>query len=96
MVTKLVVILIVALLAESIWETIKPIWDSKKFNVDRLGALGLGIVVAVAARIDIFAVCGISLINPIIGYILTGILISRGANFVHDLMKKVEKLSGSG
>ena len=30
---------------------------------------------------------------PVLGSIFTGILISRGANVVHDLLKKIQSLS---
>ena len=32
---------------------------------------------------------GINLSIPLIGWILTGVLMSRGANFIHDLFNKI-------
>jgi len=93
MATGITVIIIAAILAEAIWETFKPIWDKGKLNPDRIGALIIGVVVAVATGVDLCAALGLTIMYPIIGQILTGVLISRGANFVHDLFKGVEKLS---
>lgn len=85
-------ITILALLAEAIWENLKMIWENNKFSVNRLGALILSIILAVATQIDLFKVLDIEII-PVIGSIFTGILISRGANFIHDLLTKIQELS---
>lgn len=87
------IILVAALLAEAVWETGKMVWQQGKISVDRTGALLVGILFAVGAGLDLCTVLGICFVYPIIGQLLTGILISRGANFVHDLLKGVEQLS---
>lgn len=84
-------ITILALLAEAIWENLKMIWENNKFSVNRLGALILSIILALATQIDLFKVLDIEIV-PVIGSIFTGILISRGANFIHDLLVKIENL----
>jgi len=85
-------ILILAAIGEAIWETLKMVWEKKaladskgRINPDKIGALAVGILVAFGARMDLFVLVGIPLSIPYLGYILTGVLISRGANFVHDL-----------
>ncbi|MGI6436160.1 MAG: hypothetical protein ACOX0F_12570 [Syntrophomonadaceae bacterium] len=87
------IIFVAALLAEAVWETGKMVWQQGKVSVDRIGALVVGIVFAVGAGLDLFALLGISFIYPIIGQVLTGILLSRGANFVHDLLKAAEGMA---
>lgn len=86
---SIVTIITIALLVEAIWETLKMVWKDGKANVNTIGALVVGIGVSILAKIDIFAMQGISLSVPLIGWILTGILMSRGANFIHDLFKKI-------
>ncbi len=86
---SIVTIITVALLVEAIWETLKMVWQEGKINVNTIGALIVGIAVSILAKIDIFAMQGISLSIPLVGWILTGILISRGANFIHDLFNKL-------
>lgn len=83
---------ILAFLCEAIWENLRMIWENGKFNVNRLGALILGIILTLATQIDLFAVLQIEIV-PILGSIFTGILISRGANFIHDLFAKIQELS---
>ncbi len=87
---SIVTIIAIALLVEAIWETLKMVWQEGKINVNTIGALAVGISVSILAKIDIFAMQGISLSIPLVGWILTGILMSRGANFIHDLFDKLE------
>ena len=65
------------------------IWDKNKLNINMLGSLLLSMIICVLAQINIFKIVGIELIVPIIGYLLTGIIVSRGANFVNDLFSKL-------
>ena len=81
-----------ALLVEALWESLKMLWQAGKLNYDRLGAILLGLAVCVLAKIDFFTTVGVS-IPPPFGYIASGILVSRGANFFHDLIKKVETVN---
>lgn len=82
---------IVALLVEAIWENLKMIWQNGKFSIDKIGALILGITICVFAKIDIFSMLNIPLNIAYLGSIFTGIICSRGANFVHDLYNKILK-----
>lgn len=84
--TKLV---IVALIAESLWETAKLIWQHGKINIDRIGAILVGILLAIITGLDMFEMLGLKLSIPILGEIITGLLLSRGANFMHDLLGSV-------
>lgn len=81
----------VALLVESVWESLKMVWQNGKFSLDTLGALLLGMTVCMLAHIDLFAIVGINMGAPIAGELLTGALVSRGSNFVHDLISKVNE-----
>ncbi len=86
---SIVTIITIALLVEAIWETLKMVWKDGKANVNTIGALIVSVGVSMLAKIDIFAMQGISLSIPLVGWILTGILMSRGANFIHDLFNKI-------
>ena len=81
----------VAVLVEAIWENIKMIWQNGKLSIDRIGSLAIGILVCILVNIDIFSIVQIPVNIPIIGCVLTGIIISRGANFLHDLINKLTK-----
>ncbi|MGI6467741.1 MAG: hypothetical protein GXZ09_03240 [Syntrophomonadaceae bacterium] len=83
-------IIAAALLSEAVWETGKLVWQKGKLSIDRVGALLTGLLIAVGAGLDLFKLVDISFFHPLIGQVLTGILLSRGANFVHDLLKTAE------
>ena len=46
-----------------------------------------GILIAVAYKIDLLKLVNIESNIPYIGSVLTGILFSRGSNYVHDILK---------
>ena len=80
------------LLTEAVVETLKFIWDEKKrvFSWSALCAVAVGVAIAVASRTSLFTLLGIAPnMAPWLGYIVTGILISRGSNFLHDLWKRI-------
>ena len=82
-------LVIVAILIEAIWENLKMVWQNGKFSIDKIGSLVISILVCILAKIDIFPIVNLSISVPVIGSILTGIIVSRGANFVHDLFNKI-------
>lgn len=82
-------LILIAILVEAIWENLKMVYDKKKLNVNMIGSLILGIIICLLAKVDIFGIVGLNLFIPFIGSILTGIIVSRGANFVNDLFKKL-------
>ncbi len=85
-----------ALLAESVWETSKLAWQKGKMNPNVIGALTVGIIIAVGAHLNICTVVGINFSYPMIGEILTGILLSRGSNFIHDLFNIAQRVGSTG
>jgi len=92
----IVQLLIVALVGEAVWETCKMFYQKGKVSLDRIGAAVVGLLIAFGAQMDIFLLVGISLVIPYLGYVLTGLLISRGANVVHDLWSAMTGLAAKG
>lgn len=90
---NLVSVVILALIGESLWETLKVIWDKGKLSIDRIGALVIGLVLSFATEMDLLKLVGLQSKIPYLGVILTGILISRGANFMHDILASINNLS---
>ncbi len=64
-------------------------WQEGKISIDRIGALVVALILCIGVRLDILALLGINVTIPFLGVILTGILISRGSNFIHDLLVKI-------
>jgi len=95
------ILLLVAFLVEAIWEALKKIlaplvqWlQGKGFPVDQLGALIVALLLCfgLGSQVDFFAIMGIPLEIAFLGIVLTAILLSRGSNFIHDLIGAVEGL----
>ena len=59
-----------------------------------LVGIAMGILVALVYNVDIFALFGIKAQLPYVGSILTGVLISRGSNYIFDLMKAFQSVNG--
>jgi len=51
-------------------------------------SLAIGIIVAFAYQLDLLATFGYTAIQPWIGYLLTGFVLGRGANYVNDIISK--------
>lgn len=83
-------LVIVAILIEAIWENCKMIWQNGKVSVDKLGSLIIAMFICAIASVDIFPIVDIKISIPVIGSMLTGIIVSRGANFVHDIFSKIQ------
>lgn len=79
-------LIMLAFVVEATWETSKMVWDNNKVSVDRIGALIIGLAVTLVYQVDLLATLEITPQSNILGVILTGILISRGGNYVHDLV----------
>lgn len=86
---KFAQLITIAILVEAVWENLKMVWQNGKLSIDRVGSLILGITICLFAKIDIFSLLNIPLSIACLGSIFTGIICSRGANFVHDLYKKI-------
>lgn len=84
-------IIVMAFLVEAIWETLKMTWQEGKLSKDRMGALAVGLIIAFAINIDLFVAIGLNPVFKYIGVIATGILISRGGNYIHDLFNLINK-----
>ena len=82
-------LIIVAILVEAIWENLKMIWEKGKFSINRLGSLIVSIFVCVITNMNLFELVDIPINIAFVGSILTGIIVSRGANFVNDLFAKI-------
>ena len=82
---------VLAIVVEAMTEYAKNMafTTNRKRMIIQAGALVLGMVICIAADADLFVALGIRLRIPWIGCMLTGIFVSRGANYVSDLLKTI-------
>lgn len=86
-------IVILAFLVEAVVDTIELLYVEGKIQLPKVLAIVVGVIIAFAVNLDVFTILKVNNNIPIVGVILTGILISRGGNFVNDLF---DRLKGSG
>lgn len=87
LILKLVVL---AFVVEAVWETLKLVYDKDKLNISTIGALVTGLVIALTVDFDLLRILGFNPVIPYVGVVITGIVISRGGNFVHELLKRIK------
>ena len=89
-------VILISLFIEAIVGALKPIWSGSGEQVTAPGyvSMAAGILLAVTCRINMLAyVVDISYPAWVeyIFYVLTGIAIGRGTNFIYDLWKKLRE-----
>ena len=67
-----------------------------KTAVKQIAACVAGIVLCVLVGADFYAGIGVTFKVAITGTVLTGIFVSRGANYVSDLVKKFQSIADGG
>lgn len=82
-------ILIAAVIIEAVIEYIKCI-ANRKFNPACLFSIILGVVAAILFHMDLLSVFGLYSPVPLVGNVVTGVLLSRGSNYVYDLIAKLK------
>lgn len=56
----------------------------------RYVSLLLGVGAAIAYQIDIPAMAGLVAINGYVGYVVSGLIIGRGANYINDIFALIQ------
>ncbi len=80
-------------LVESMVTYINNFFVTTEPHYQMMLSLIFGIFIAVAYKIDLLKLADIESDMPYIGSILTGIVISRGSNYIYDLMSKILQIN---
>ena len=83
-------IIILGIIVEALIEYVKLIFVNHSINWKQVAALVIGIVLSCCAQIDLFAAVGLTFVTPWVGIILTGVIFSRGANYVADFVALIQ------
>lgn len=86
---KLAGFIAAAVVIEGIVSYITTIVKGKKIEWKIILAIGLGCLISFNLHLDVFALIGLNEVNSVVGIILTGVLISRGSNYVFELYDKL-------
>lgn len=92
---------VMAVLIEAVVNAVKPIWSAEaraeRNLVSFYVALATGVVLAVLGGVDVFAAADVplttfSFLEPWAGTVFTGVILSRGANVVADILNKLRSI----
>jgi hypothetical protein len=86
MVESLSIVLVLSVIVEVVTNGIKAAFPYLKGNNSRIIAAVIGISLCITTRIGILNKLDVYMDYVIIDYIVTGIVISRGSNAVHDII----------
>jgi type IV secretory pathway VirB2 component (pilin) len=86
----LTTIVVLAIIVEFSTEIFKSIFPSVRGQFSKAVAVLLGVILCVSTRSGILASFNIYPYFPQIDYFLTGIIISRGSNIIHDMVSRLE------
>lgn len=88
-------LVLIALFIEGVVSALKPIWSKNgaEISVAELVSMAVGVVIAVACRLNMLE--GVMQLNApawfyFVLYIMTGIAIGRGPNFLYDLWNRIK------
>lgn len=84
--------IMVAILIEGIVTYFNEFFVSSNIPRQMIFSLILGMVISVSYELDLPNHLGLKSTIPYVGSILTGILISRGSNYLYDLINKLTKI----
>lgn len=90
-------VILIALFIEAVVNSLKPLWSkgSEKPSISEFVSMAMGVLLAVACKINMLAYVVEAVDYPAwveyVFYVLTGIAIGRGTNFVYDLWKKLKE-----
>lgn len=101
MTAETIAILVLAVLTETLVEyfarpILKPIPKEGKGPVPildeypwlRYMAAVVGIALCLAYRVDLLALFGLLAFSPFVGYVVTGLVVARGSNWLHDFVTR--------
>lgn len=90
---KVTSIMPLAIIVEAIITYINQFFVNGEFCLEMFLSIVLGILISIAYEIDIPKYLNLNSRIPYLSNILTGILISRGSNYIYDLMTKIIQIN---
>lgn len=91
-------IFILAVVVEKLVDLFKTLVNLIPFLPDKLKpltleliSLGVGIVLAYETNSNSLTLLGLKTLDPMVGIVITGLVIGKGSNFAHDFFQYVQK-----
>jgi len=90
MLEAFVTLFILSVLCEAVVEWLKGLVPVLAGTAVQVAALVVGLVLAFGAGQNLFTLIGVEFAYPVVGTVLAGIVVSRGSNYIHDLISKLQ------
>lgn len=86
---NIIKIMSLSIIVESVITYFKEFFVYGYFSISMIFSIILGISIAIIYKLDLPECFNLKSTVPYIGNILTGLLISRGSNYIYDVLKIV-------
>lgn len=87
---KIIAYLGMAVVVESVITIMADIADENRISWKKALSILVGVIFAIAYKMDILLLAGFSEV-PLVGQIVTGMMLSRGSNYLYKLYSKITK-----
>lgn len=82
-------VVLLAIVVEQITNIIKGAVPGIRDEWSKVAAMVVGIVLCFGTRVGVLAELNVPVVYPVVDYVITGMLISRGSNVMHDMFTGV-------
>ena len=86
-------IISLSIIIESIITYFKEFFINWNPSIGMIFSIILGIIIAITYELDLPKYINLKSNIPYVGNILTGILISRGSNYIHDILRSIADIN---
>ena len=90
MIETFVTLFILSVLCEAVVEWLKDLVPALTGTAAKVAALVVGLVLAFGAGQNLFDLIGVEFKYAVVGVVLAGVVVSRGSNYIHDLIAKLQ------
>lgn len=99
MINDLVIIVVLAVISQAVVDQLKKAfkfhsgkWYKNKINIKIVISILISLILCISYNIDLLSLLGMSTFVPLIGEIVTAVIISSGASSVHNILSEFENL----
>ncbi|MBS3872762.1 MAG: hypothetical protein KGZ92_08155 [Firmicutes bacterium] len=85
-------IVLLAIVVEQVTTVLKGAVPAIKGNLAQATSMLVGIVLCFSTRVGLLQQLSVPTVYPFVDYLVSGLLISRGSNFLHDVIHKLGTL----
>ena len=92
MIESIIGLICASVIVEGLITYVKTLVD-KDISWQMVASVVLGIIVSISYGLDLFAISGMTSAIPFVGQVLTGILLSRGSNYIFHIIKTLRQIN---